>query len=206
MKWIYLEDELFDEFFKTYLFVTFSDSGLAYIVHDPIFIENLQLEVVTSHLDWHLHNSIQSELTSERTPNLSVITTASPSSSLTPQTSQPQATPSTPPSITSRPIPVVGSTQSTVMANSYTPLHLIANLGDMPQYYQSKITQFDGTSTYTAQQHTKKMIDYFEIYEIDADDIRMRIFVQSLTGEVRTWFRDLRANNIDSLETLYTNS
>jgi len=48
------------------------------------------------------------------------------------------------------------------------------------------------------------MTDYFEIYEIDADDIRMRIFVQSLTREVKTWFRALRANNIDSLETLYT--
>jgi len=47
------------------------------------------------------------------------------------------------------------------------------------------------------------MTDYFEIYEIDADDVKMRIFVQSLTGEVRTWFRALPENNIDSLETLY---
>jgi len=56
----------------------------------------------------------------------------------------------------------------------------------MPQDYQSKITYFEGTGTYTAQQHTKKMTDYFVSYEIDADDVRMKIFVQSLTGEVRT--------------------
>lgn len=74
----------------------------------------------------------------------------------------------------------------------------------MPQDYQSKITPFDGTGIYTAQQHTKKMYDYFEIYEIGVDDVRMRIFFQSLTGEVRTWFRALRAKNINSLETLYT--
>lgn len=72
------------------------------------------------------------------------------------------------------------------MANRYASLVLPANWGAMPQDYQSKITTFDGTSTYTAQQHTKKMTDYFEIYEIDTDDVQMRIFVQSLFGEVRT--------------------
>jgi len=30
------------------------------------------------------------------------------------------------------------------------------------------------------------MIDYFESYEIDVDDVRMKVFVQSLTGDVRT--------------------
>jgi len=30
------------------------------------------------------------------------------------------------------------------------------------------------------------MTDYFENYEIDDDDVRMKIFVQSLTGDVRT--------------------
>jgi len=73
----------------------------------------------------------------------------------------------------------------------------------MPQDYQSKITPFDGSGSYTAQQHTKKITDYFEIYEIDADDVRMRIFFQSLTGEVRTWFRALLANSINDLESLY---
>ena len=186
MKWIYLEDAPFDEYFETSLFVTFSDSGLARTVHDPIFIEELQLEVVTSHLDRHLQNSIQSVLTSEGTPNLFVITTASPSSSTFPQTSQPRITPSTPPSTIPRPTPIVVSSLSTAMANRYTPLVLPANLGAMPQDYQSKITPFDSSGTYTGQQHTKKMTDYFEIYEIDVDDVRMRIFVQSLTREVRT--------------------
>jgi len=54
VKWVYLEEEPFDEWFETSLFVTFSESGLAHTVHDPLFIKNLQLEVVTSHLDRHL--------------------------------------------------------------------------------------------------------------------------------------------------------
>ena len=73
----------------------------------------------------------------------------------------------------------------------------------MPQDYQSKITYFDGTGTYTALQHTKKMQDYFENYEIDDDGVRMKIFVQSLTGEVRTWFRALVANSIANPDALY---
>jgi len=173
VKWIYPEDEPFDENFENSLFVTFSESRLTHTVQDPIFIENLQIEVVTSHLDRHLQNSIQFELTSERKPNLFMITTASPSS--------PSATPSTPPYTTHIPIviptpPVVTSISAT-MANQYTPLHLAANPGAMPQDYQSKITSFEGTGTYIAQQHTKKMTDYFEIYEVDADDVRMKVFV-----------------------------
>jgi len=73
----------------------------------------------------------------------------------------------------------------------------------MPQDYHSKITYFDATSSYTAQQHTKKMMDYFENYEIDDDDVRMKFFVQSLTGEVRTWFRALGAHTIADPNTLY---
>ena len=71
------------------------------------------------------------------------------------------------------------------MANRYAPLQLPANPGDMPQVYQTKITYFDGTGSHTALQHTMKIQDYFENYEIDDDVVRMKIFVQSLTEDVR---------------------
>jgi len=63
------------------------------------------------------------------------------------------------------------------MANRYAPLQLPANLGAMPQDYLTKMTYFDGTSACTVLQHTKKMHDYFESYEIDDDGVRMKIFV-----------------------------
>lgn len=47
------------------------------------------------------------------------------------------------------------------------------------------------------------MTDYFENYEIDDDDVAMKVFVQSLTGDVRTWFRELPANIINDPEALY---
>ena len=89
------------------------------------------------------------------------------------------------------------------MANRYAPLQLPANPGALPQEYQSKITYFDSTGPFTTLQHTKKMQDYFENYEIDNDSVRMRIFVQSLTGDVRTWFRSLAANSITTPDELY---
>ena len=73
----------------------------------------------------------------------------------------------------------------------------------MPQDYQTKITYFDGTSACTALQQTKKMQDYSESYEIDDDSVRMKIFVQSLTGDVRTWFRALQANSTADPKALY---
>ena len=47
------------------------------------------------------------------------------------------------------------------------------------------------------------MTDYFERYEVDDDDVRMKVFVQSLTGDVRTWFRALPANSINDPQALY---
>jgi len=47
------------------------------------------------------------------------------------------------------------------------------------------------------------MMDYFENYEIDDDDVRIKFFVQSLVGEVRTWFRALGAHTIVDPDTLY---
>jgi len=148
-------------------------------------------------------NLIQSELTPRKAPVLFAITVAS---SISP--SALQTIFSTPPSTTyiSTGIPALPAVTFIYanMANRYAPLQLLANLGAMPQDYQSKITYFDGTGTYTAQQHTKKMMDYFENYEIDDDDdVRMKVFVQSLTGDVRAWFRALPANTIADPEALY---
>lgn len=84
------------------------------------------------------------------------------------------------------PTPLIVTSISITMANHYTPLNLPINPGAVPKDYQSKITYFEGTDTYTTQQHTKKMTDYFESYEIDANDVRMKVFVQNLIRDVRT--------------------
>ena len=89
------------------------------------------------------------------------------------------------------------------MAMRYAPLQLPTNPAALPQDYQAKISYFDSTGPYSAIQHAKRMQDHFENYEIDDESVRMRIFVQSLTGDVRTWFRSLPANTITTPDELY---
>ena len=72
------------------------------------------------------------------------------------------------------------------MVAQYAPLVLHHNLHEMPQNYQKDIPLFDNLSQITAQQHITRMNDFWEVYEIDETDVQMRLFAQSLIGEVKT--------------------
>jgi hypothetical protein len=83
-----------------------------------------------------------------------------------------------------------------IMAARYAPLVLAAPLHSMPQDYQMRFPQFDGTGPLSAQQHVDKMNDYFDLQEVDEDDVQMRFFAQSLTGDVKKWYKGLRAASV----------
>ena len=82
------------------------------------------------------------------------------------------------------------------MAATYSPLVFVAPLQNMPQDYQTRIPQFDGTGSLNAQQHVDKMNDFFDFQELDEADVQMRLFSQSLTGGVKKWFNALPAVSI----------
>ena len=88
------------------------------------------------------------------------------------------------------------------MATWYAPLILPQNLGAMPNDYQTKIPFFDATQTIIAQQHVDKMNDFFDLHEVEIEDVMMRLFVQIFGGEVRKWFRALLAAYITTLPVL----
>jgi hypothetical protein len=85
------------------------------------------------------------------------------------------------------------------MAARYAPLVLAAPLHAMPQDYQTRLPQFDATGTLSAQQHVDKMNDYFDLQEVDEVDVQMRLFAQSLTGDVKKWFKALPAASVPDL-------
>lgn len=129
-----------------------------------------------------------------------------PSTPSTPQTSKVSSPPSTPhtphtsvalTNLTSR-RPVANPPNA--MATQFAPLVLPQNLGDMPTDYQRKIPLFDGTPhVVIAQKHVDRMIDFFDLHEIDAENLTMRLFVQTFGGEVRKWFRALPVASITTL-------
>jgi hypothetical protein len=65
------------------------------------------------------------------------------------------------------------------LPSANTPLHA------MPQDYQTRLPQFDAIGPLSAQQHIDKMNDYFDLHEVDEADVQMRLFAQSLTGDVK---------------------
>ena len=78
-----------------------------------------------------------------------------------------------------------------IMANRYAPLVLPPNLHDLPQGYAQCLKQFGAEGDVTSQQHFYRFLDFCDLEEIDYEDVRMRLFSQSLSGEVKKWFRVL---------------
>jgi hypothetical protein len=79
------------------------------------------------------------------------------------------------------------------MAARYAPLVLAAHLHVIPQDYQMRLPQFDGTGPLNAQQHIDKINDYFDLHEIDEANVQMRLFAQSLIGDIKKWYKGLHA-------------
>jgi len=82
------------------------------------------------------------------------------------------------------------------MAARYAPLILLAQLHDMPQGYDHKIQLFGVEGDVTAHHHLNRINDQLDLWEMDHDDVKMRILAQSLSGKVKKWFRALPTGSI----------
>jgi hypothetical protein len=54
----------------------------------------------------------------------------------------------------------------------------------------------------TAEEHLAAFYSYTDNLNIENEDVWMRVFIQSLDGEVRKWFRGLASRSIDGIEAL----
>jgi len=143
----YLEELEFDERFEISLFESKSERAIDYTVPNPQFLIDLETERANRLIDNYIAEQPQ-------TPIVIPLQTTH--------------TPPTPPR----------SNPPRVMAARFAPLVLPQVLDDMPSDYQSKILFFDGTpNSITAQQHVDKMADFYELHEIDEENVAMRLFV-----------------------------
>lgn len=71
-----------------------------------------------------------------------------------------------------------------VMASRYAPLILPQNLGDMTIDYQNRIPLFHATQNIIARHHVNRINDFFDLHEVEIEDVTMILFVQRFVGEV----------------------
>jgi hypothetical protein len=88
-----------------------------------------------------------------------------------------------------------------IVAARYAPLVLPNPLNAMPTGdYQKYMPKFSGVEEVTAEEHLELFYSYVDNLNITDEDVWMRVFVQSLDGEARRWFRELTPGSITGIE------
>jgi hypothetical protein len=119
--------------------------------------------------------------------------------------------PSRPPSPPSSPppnIPMAGANppmtrMEAIIAARYAPLVLPQPLNTLSaDGYLKQLPKFTGEGDVTADEHLEAFYSFTDDNVIMHADVWMRIFVHSLQGEARKWFKALPPGSIDGIEAL----
>jgi hypothetical protein len=90
-----------------------------------------------------------------------------------------------------------------IIAARYAPLVLPQPLNALPaDGYLKQLPKFTGEGDITAEEHLEAFYSFTDCHVIMDADVWMRIFVHSLEGEARKWFRALPPGSIDGIEAL----
>jgi hypothetical protein len=78
-----------------------------------------------------------------------------------------------------------------IVATRYAPLVLPQPLNSLPvDGYLKQFPKFTGEGDIIVEEHLEGFYSYTDNHAIENEDVWMRIFVHSLDGESRKWFRD----------------
>jgi hypothetical protein len=90
-----------------------------------------------------------------------------------------------------------------IVVARYAPLILPQPLNPLPAGdYLKYMPKFSGEGEVTAEEHLVAFYSYADNLNIENEDVWMRVFVQSLDGEVIKWFRGLAPGSIADIEAL----
>jgi hypothetical protein len=90
-----------------------------------------------------------------------------------------------------------------IVAARYAPLILPQPMNSLPVGdYLKYMPKFTGEEDTTAEEHLASFYSYADNLNIENEDVWMRVFVQSLDGEARKWFRGLTPGSIAGIEAL----
>jgi hypothetical protein len=119
----------------------------------------------------------------------------------------PSRTPS-PPSSPPPNIPMAGANpplnrMDSIVAARYAPLILPHPMNPLPAGdYLKYMPKFTGEGDVTVEEHLVDFYNYADNLNIENEDVWMRVFIQSLDGELRKWFRGLAPRSIAGIEAL----
>jgi hypothetical protein len=119
----------------------------------------------------------------------------------------PVHTPS-PPSSPPPNIPMVGANpppnrMDAIVATRYAPLILPHPMNPLPTGdYLKYMPKFTGEGDITAEENLAAFYSYADNLNIENEDVWIRVFVQSMDGVVRKWFRGLAPRSIARIEAL----
>ena len=103
-------------------------------------------------------------------------------------------------------MPVVNSPANrmdAIVAARYAPLLLPQPLNALPLGdYLKYMPNFTGEEDVTTREHLVAFYSYVDNQNIENEDVWMRVFIQSLFGEARKWFRGLAPGFITFIEVL----
>jgi len=68
--------------------------------------------------------------------------------------------------------------------------------------YQEYMPKFTSTEGVSIERHLESFYCYADNLDINEEDVWMRIFIQSLDGEARKWFRNLPPRSIADIDAL----
>ena len=63
---------------------------------------------------------------------------------------------------------------------------------------RDKVINFSSNNGVVGEEHLRKFIDMLNDYEVEHEDVVMKLFVHSLTEDARDWFRRLPDDSITS--------
>jgi hypothetical protein len=90
-----------------------------------------------------------------------------------------------------------------IVAARYAPLNLPQVLYAFPPNdYMKYFPRFNGEGGVTVEEHLNSFYSFADNFNVEHADVWMRLFVQSLDGEARKWFRSLPPNSIVDIDAL----
>ena len=90
-----------------------------------------------------------------------------------------------------------------ILVARYAPLILPNPLAAMPTGdYPNYMPKFTWEGDFTTEEHLEAFYSYAENINIEQEDIWTRVFMQSLDGQARKWFKELPSWSVAGIEAL----